>query len=114
MNAAEVAISAESPTTIRVPEREEEPHGDRPLSVLHELPCGVVDRRDVVGVDGVPETEGVGEEGRRQEDRVGRRGGQDERPGAEVEEDEEPVDREDPVAQGARGDDQPPGRRERR
>ena len=54
----------------RVAEREEEPDADRPLAVLHQLAGGVVDGRDVVGVDGVAEPEGVGEEGRRQQDRV--------------------------------------------
>jgi len=36
-------------------EGEVQPDGDRALSVLHQLARDVVDRGDVVGVDGVPE-----------------------------------------------------------
>ncbi len=86
----------------RVAEREEEAHRDRPLAVLHQLAGRVVDRRDVVGVDRVAEAEGVGQEGRRKQDRIGRRGRQGQAPGDQVEDQQEAVDREDPVAQGAR------------
>ena len=43
----------------RVSEREEEAHAERPLLVLQHLPRGVVDRRDVVGVERVPQSERV-------------------------------------------------------
>ena len=45
----------------RVAEREEEPDPERALAFLEELPGRVVDRGDVVGVERVPEAEGVGE-----------------------------------------------------
>ena len=48
----------------RMPEREEQPDADRPLSVLHQLPRDVVDRTDVVGIHGVAQTERVGEQRR--------------------------------------------------
>ena len=84
-----------------VAQREEEPDADGSLAVLHELAGRVVDRRDVVGVDGVAETERVGQEGRREHDRVGGRARDRERPGDQVEDHEERVDRDDPVAQAA-------------
>ena len=44
-----------------VTEREEEADPHRSLAVLQQLPRRVVDRRDVIGVERVAETEGVGE-----------------------------------------------------
>ena len=44
----------------RVPEREEEADAQRPLAFGHQLARGVVDRRDVVGVEGVAHAERVG------------------------------------------------------
>ena len=46
----------------RVPEREEEADAERPLALLHELARGVVDGRDVVGVEGVAHAQRVGRE----------------------------------------------------
>jgi hypothetical protein len=43
-----------------VPQREEEPDAERPLALLHELARRVVDRGDVIGVEGVAHAEGVG------------------------------------------------------
>ncbi len=43
-----------------VAEGEEEPDRQRPLAVGHQLAGGVVDRGDVVGVEGVAQTQGVG------------------------------------------------------
>ena len=45
----------------RVSEREEEADAEGALAVLEELPGGVVDRRDVVGVEGVAQPERVRE-----------------------------------------------------
>src|SRR2546428_10239251 len=42
-------------------EREEEAHTDRLLALLEQLPRGVVDGRDVIGVEGMPQAEGVGQ-----------------------------------------------------
>ena len=44
----------------RVPEREPEPDAQRPLAFAHQLAGGVVDRGDVVGVEGVAHPERVG------------------------------------------------------
>ena len=41
--------------------REEEAHPHRPAAPLHHQPGGVVDGRDVIGVERVPDAEGVGE-----------------------------------------------------
>ncbi len=46
----------------RVPEREEEADADRPLALGHQLAGRVVDRADVVGVEGVAKAERVGGE----------------------------------------------------
>jgi hypothetical protein len=43
-----------------IPEGEEEPARDGALPVGGELPGGVVDRGDMIGVEGVPQPEGVG------------------------------------------------------
>ncbi len=43
-------------------EREEEADADRPLALLHQLARHVVDRRDMVGIDGVAQTERIGQE----------------------------------------------------
>ena len=45
-----------------VAEGEKEPGAEGPLPVGHQLAGGVVDRRDVVGVEGVPGAEGPGGE----------------------------------------------------
>jgi hypothetical protein len=44
-----------------VAEGEEEADAQRPLALVHQLAGGVVDGGDVVGVEGVPHAEGVGE-----------------------------------------------------
>ena len=56
----------------RVAEREEEPDGDRPPPFLHQLAGDVVDRRDMVGVEGMPQPEAVSEEGRAKKKRIAR------------------------------------------
>ena len=44
-------------------EREEQADRDRTLAFLHQLACHIVDRGDVIGVYGVPQTERIGKEG---------------------------------------------------
>jgi hypothetical protein len=53
-----------------VAEREEESDGDRAPPFLHQLAGDVVDRRDMVGVEGMPQPEAVGEEGRAKKKRI--------------------------------------------
>lgn len=48
----------------RMPEGEKRAHGHGFLTRSHEPAGDEVDDDDVVGVDGVPETEGVGDDGR--------------------------------------------------
>ncbi len=57
----------------RVAEREEEPGAERPLAVLQELAGGVVDRRDVVGVERVPQPERVRERAQPGQSRIAAR-----------------------------------------
>jgi hypothetical protein len=69
-----------------VPEREEEADTHRALPVLQQLAGGVVDRGDVIGVERVPEAEGVGERSETRESRVGARVIEEQPPAEEVEE----------------------------
>lgn len=46
-----------------MPEREKRPYGHGFLARSHETASDEVDDDDVVGVDGVPETERVGDDG---------------------------------------------------
>ena len=58
---AEVQQHREREHDAGVAEGEEEPDGQRPLALGDQLAGGVVDRGDVVGVEGVPHAEGVGQ-----------------------------------------------------
>ena len=53
-----------------VAEREEKSHRDRTPALLHQLAGDVVDRRDVVGIEGVPQPEAIGKEGRAKQKRI--------------------------------------------
>ncbi len=53
-----------------VAEGEEQAHAERPFAVLHEFASDVVDRGNVVGVEGVPQAEAVGEDGGSQQDGI--------------------------------------------
>src|SRR5438067_13060955 len=69
-------------------ERKEEADADRPLAILEQLAGGVVDSRYVVGIEGVPQTEAVGQTTESNEGGVlaGRR--QEQPPAGEVDEDD--------------------------
>ena len=54
----------------RMAEREEEADADRPLALLHQLARHIVDRRDVVGIDGVAKPERIGQEGGADQHRI--------------------------------------------
>ena len=54
----------------RVAKREEEADTHRAFAVLQQLARGVVDRRNVIGVEGMPKTEGVGQRSEPRERRV--------------------------------------------
>ena len=68
----------------RVAEREEEADAERALALLEQLAGGVVDRRDVVGVERVPQPERVGERAEARERRVAARVVEEEAPAGEV------------------------------
>ena len=83
-------------------EREHQPQSHWPLTLLHQLARDVVDRRDVVGVDRVPQAEAVGEERSSQQhgimpERENRPG-----PGGDVDGEQQGIDAEDPVSGIAR------------
>ena len=45
----------------RMPEREEQPGRDRPFAFLHELAHHIVDGGDVIGIDGVAQSQHISE-----------------------------------------------------
>ena len=51
-----------SPDDQRVTKRKEESDRNGAFALLHQLTCDVVDRRDVVGIDGVAQAEAIGEQ----------------------------------------------------
>ncbi len=67
-----------------MPEREEESGAERPLSLLEQLAGRVVDRRDVVGVEGVPQAERVREQAEPGERGLARRVVEEETPAGDV------------------------------
>lgn len=71
---------------------EEEADADGPLALLHQLAGYVVDRGDVVGIDGVPKTEAAGEPSRVQKDRMMPKYDQRPGPDGEIGDDQEAID----------------------
>ena len=66
-----IAIAIDRPTTIvECPSEKNKPDRHGSLAFLHQLARYVVDRRDVVGVEGVPQPEGIGQESRSELDGV--------------------------------------------
>ena len=57
--AASARASARPKTIVECPSEKKKPTPSGPLLVLQHLPRGVVDRRDVVGVERVPQSERV-------------------------------------------------------
>jgi hypothetical protein len=60
-----------------VAQREVEPNAERGSVLSHEFADGVVDRRDVVGVEGVTQAQRVGEKSYAQQRRMRASGGQE-------------------------------------
>jgi hypothetical protein len=54
----------------RMPQREEEPDRNRPLPRLHQLACHIVDRRDVIGINRMTETERIGQQRGSEQNRI--------------------------------------------
>jgi len=50
-----------------VTEGEKESDGDRPLALLHQFAGDIVDRRDVIRIDGVPQAKAIGDDPRSQQ-----------------------------------------------
>ena len=51
-------------------DREPQPDCDRTLAVLHQLAGDVIDRRDMVGIDGMAQPERVGQRCRSEQQRI--------------------------------------------
>ena len=80
-------------------ERKEEADANRALALLHELAGDVVDRRDMVGVDRVPQAERIGEQRRSEQDRSIAQGDERPEPDENVAADQDGVDGDQPAAQ---------------
>src|SRR5207253_5660745 len=82
----------------RVSERKEKANSERLLALLQQLPGGVVDRRYVVGIESVPEPEGVGQDRRTDQGGVSRRDRQQRSPAHQVEQPDEAEESSEPSA----------------
>ena len=81
-------------------EGEEEPDRHRPPILLHQFSRHIVDGGDVVGVNRVPQAKAVGQKTQAECGRVSVKHGQRQRPGGDVQANEEEVDQTDATAQG--------------
>ena len=75
-------------------EGEVEADSDGLLALLHELARDVVDRRDVIGIDRMPEAETIGEQSCAQEDRRIAKGDECPRPDSEIGDSEDGIEAE--------------------
>ena len=82
-------------TIVEWPSEKNSPNSDRAAALLHELARHVVDRRDMVGVERVPEAETVGESRRAEKHRVAMEGSERPKPGRGVEDEQQDIDRHD-------------------
>jgi hypothetical protein len=87
----------------RVAERKEQSDRVRAAAFLHQLADHIVDRRNVVGVDGVPQPENVGEQGGPQQGRLAGESGERPEPGDDIGGDEQRVDTGELLHLGSRG-----------
>ena len=74
-------------------EREEQANPHRAAAFLHQFAGHIVDRRDVIGVERVPQAKTIGERGRAEEDRIIVEGDNRPQPCGGVEDEQEDVDR---------------------
>ena len=79
-------------TTGEWPSEKKKPTADRPLALLHQLARDIVDRRDVVGVDRVTQTETVGEQRRAEQHRIVAQGDEGPEPDEDIRGDRERVE----------------------
>src|SRR5580692_8915188 len=79
-----------------MPQCKEKTDGDRPLSLLHQLARDVVDRRNVVGIDGVTKPETIGQHGGSDQNRLMREGDEGPYPGRQIGKNEQAVNSGDP------------------
>ncbi len=86
----------------RMAHGEEEADRDGPLAALHQLAGDVVDRRDMVGIDGVTQAEAVDDEGNAEQPGLGTERDERPDPGANVQKCERRVDQHEAPAQGRR------------
>src|ERR1700692_67649 len=78
-------------------QRKEEADGDRPLALLHQLARDVVDRRNVVGIDGVTKPEAVGQNRGSDQNRLMRERDESPDPGRQIGKNKQAVNSGDPA-----------------
>src|SRR5208282_5069037 len=88
----------------RVSASEVKSHRHGSPSILHEFASNIVDRRNVVGIDGMPKTKGVCQEGRAEENRFIVERKNCPYPGTYVSGGQKAVNADDPVSDTAPGD----------
>ena len=94
---------ADAMTTIEEwPSEKKKPTESGRLPLLHQLAHDIVDRRDVVGVEGVAQPEHIGEEGGAEQDGFAAEFGKSPGPGGEIAEQQKCVDGDQPRAQSPR------------
>jgi hypothetical protein len=79
--------------------REPEADADRPLALLHQLAGDVVDGRDMIGIDGVAQTETVGQKRSAYQQGMVAERQQCPRPDSDIYDDQQSVDADEPTAQ---------------
>ena len=81
-----------------MPERKEKADGDRPLALLHQLACHIVDRRQMVRIDGVTKSKAVRQHRGPDQDRLMDERHQCPDPGRQIGENENGINCNDPTA----------------
>ena len=84
-------------------EREIKADADRALALLHQLARDIVDGGDVIGVDRVPQAEGIGEQRRAQQHRLVMQRDERPQPDENIAADERAVERDQTTAQARVG-----------
>src|SRR6202041_804035 len=79
----------------------EEADRDRTLALLHQLARDVVDRGDVVGIDGVTKPEAIGQHGGSDQNRLPRERDESPDPGRQIGQNQQAVDSGDPASKAS-------------
>jgi hypothetical protein len=84
-------MSREAAMTMLECRARKKPDCDWTLALLHQFACDIIDRGDVIGVDRMPQPEAVGDERRRQQQRMAAEHGIGPGPGQQIGRDKDGV-----------------------